>query len=106
MLDGQRRRMDIPAHTTIFRLASRGKDWKRKLLRISYLECVTNDWVRSKVDFLVSPQEFRLATVERRKLAWFGHVTRFDSLSQTIDQGTLEGGQRRGQQRKMLGGQH
>ena len=39
-------------------------------------------------------------TVKRRKLAWFGHVTRHDSLSKTILQGTMEGGQRRGRQRK------
>ena len=56
--------------------------------------------VRSEINFLVSPQEPPLATVERRKLAWFGHVTRHDSLSKTILQGTLEGGQRRGRQRK------
>ena len=28
----------------------------RRLLRISYLERKTNDWVRSKVNFLVGPQ--------------------------------------------------
>ena len=37
-------------------------------------------------------QEPLLATVERQKLAWFGHVTSHDSLFQTIRQGTLEGG--------------
>ena len=58
----------------------------------SYLEHMTNDWVRSKINSLVGPQQPRLATVERRKLAWFGHVTRPDSLSKTILQGTLEGG--------------
>ena len=52
----------------------------RKLLRISYLEHKTNDWVPSKISFLVCPQEPLLATVERRKLACFGHVTRHDSL--------------------------
>ncbi len=72
----------------------------RKLLRISYLEHKTNDWVRSKINFLVGPQEPLLATVKRRKLAWFGHVTRHNSLSKTILQGTLEGGRRRGRQRK------
>ena len=56
--------------------------------------------VRSEINFLVSPQEPPLATVKRRKLAWFGHVTRNDSLSKTILQGTLEDGQRRGRQRK------
>ena len=73
---------------------------KRKLLRISYLEHKTNDCVWSKINFLVGLQEPPLATVDRRKLAWFGHVTRIDSLSRTILLGTLEGGRRRGRQRK------
>ena len=72
----------------------------RKLFCISYFEHKTNDWVRSKIDFLVGPQESLLATVKRRQLAWFGHITRHGSLSKTILQGSLEGGQRRGQQRK------
>ena len=72
----------------------------RKLLRISYLEHKTNDWVRSQISFLVGPQEPLLATVKRRKLARSGHVTRHDSLSKTIPQGTLEDGRRRGQKRK------
>ena len=33
-----------------------------------------------------------LATGEKWKLAWFRYVTRHDSLSETILQGTLEGG--------------
>ena len=37
------------------------------------------------------PQKPLLATVKRRTLAWFGHVTRHDSLSKTILQGTSEG---------------
>ena len=45
----------------------------RKLFRISYWQHKT-DWVRSKINFLVSPQEPLLATVERRKLEWFGLV--------------------------------
>ncbi|GFS10039.1 hypothetical protein ElyMa_006636700, partial [Elysia marginata] len=48
----------------------------------------------------VGPQEPLLATVKRRKLAWFGHVTRHDSLSKTNLQGTVEGKRRRGRQRK------
>ena len=59
---------------------------------MSYFEYRTNDFVLSKIKFLVSPQEPLLATVKRRKLAWFGHVTRHDSLSKTILQGTLEKG--------------
>ena len=59
-----------------------------------------NDWVRSKISFLVRAQEPLPATVKRRKLVWFGHVTHHGSLSNTIPQGTLESGRRRGRQRK------
>ena len=72
----------------------------RKLLCISYLEHKTNDWVRSKINFGMGPQEPLLATVKRRKLAWFGHVSSRDSLPKTVLQGTLEAGRRRAQQRK------
>ena len=44
----------------------------RELLHISYFEHMTNDWVRSKISFRVGSQESLLATVKRRKLAWFG----------------------------------
>ena len=47
----------------------------RKLLCISYLEHKTNNWVQSKISFLVGPQGPLLATVKRWKLAWFRLVT-------------------------------
>ena len=72
----------------------------RKLLRISYKDHATNDFVRTLVEGYVGPQEPLLATVRRRKLKWFGHVSRHDTLSKTILQGTVEGGRRRGRQRK------
>ena len=72
----------------------------RKLFHISYLEHKTNDMVRSKMNFFMDPQEPPLATVNRRKFAWFRHVTRNDSLSKTILQGTLEDGLLGDRQRK------
>ena len=51
-------------------------------------------------DQLPCAQDPLLATVKRRKLARFGHVTHHDSISETILRGTLEGGRRRGRQRK------
>ena len=63
-----------------------------KLLRISSLENETNDWLRSKSKFLVDPQEPTLATVKKRKLAWFGHGTSHDSPSKLSLHGILEGG--------------
>ena len=53
----------------------------RKLLRISYSEHKTSDWVRDETDFLVDPQVPLPANVKVRKLAWFWHVTRHDSFS-------------------------
>ena len=41
-----------------------------------------------------------LTTVKRRKLKWYGHVTRSSGLAKTILQGTVQGGRRRGRQRK------
>ncbi len=72
----------------------------RKLLGIHYWEHKTNQFVRDMVTSLVGPQETILQTVKRRKLAWFGHVVRHDSLAKTVLQGTVEGGRRCGRQRK------
>ena len=72
----------------------------RKLLRIFYLKHKTNNWVRSKINFLVGPREHPVTTVKILKLAWFGNVPRHDKQSRVILQGTLEGGLRRGRQRK------
>ena len=57
-------------------------------------------WCGARSNSLVSPQEPLLASVKGRKLAWFGDATRHDSLSKTIPQDALEGGRRRGRQRK------
>ena len=48
------------------------------------MEHKNNDWIRSKINFLMGPQEPLLAAVKKRKLAWFGPVTRLDSLFNTF----------------------
>ena len=72
----------------------------RRLLGISWMDHKTNEYVRGQVTILAGPQEPLLATVKRRKLQWFGHTARHNSLSKTILQGTVEGGRRRGRPRK------
>ena len=72
----------------------------RKLLGVSYRERKTNEFVRTSVNNLVGAQEPLLATVKRRKLTWYGHICRHDSLSKVILQGTVEGGRSRGRQQK------
>ena len=74
----------------------------RRLLRISWKEHKTNEFVKATIQQMVGRQEELLATIKRRKLAWYGHVTRHQTLSKTILQGTLEGSRKRGRQRKCL----
>ena len=52
----------------------------RKILHISYKDLLT--------------------IVKRRKLQWYGHVSRSSGLAETILQGTVKGGRRQGGQRK------
>ena len=41
-----------------------------------------------------------LTTVKRRKLQWYGHVSRSLGLAKTIMQGTVKGRRKQGRQRK------
>ena len=70
----------------------------RRMLGITWQEKKTNEYVKSQVASLDGPQEPLLAVIKRRKLTWFGHVNRHNTLPKTILQGTLEGGRKRGRQ--------
>lgn len=73
-----------------------------RMLGISWAERKTNDHVRAQVTALDGPQTPLLATIKRRNLTWFGHVSRDNSLPKTILQGNLDGGRKRGQQQNWL----
>ena len=72
----------------------------RKLLGISYRDHMTNEEVRARIGRAIGSYEDLLTTVKRRKLKWYGHVTRSSGLAKTILQGTVQRGRRRGRQRK------
>ena len=72
----------------------------RKILRIPYKDRVTNEEVRAKIQQSIGPLEDLLTIVKRRKLQWYGRVSRPSGLAKTIFQGTVEGGRREGRQRK------
>ena len=72
----------------------------RKILRISYKDHVTNKKVRAKIQQAIGPHEELLTIVKRRKLQWYGHVSRSSGLAKTILRGTVKGGRRQGGQRK------
>ena len=72
----------------------------RKILRISYKDHATNEEVRAKIQQATGPHENLLIMVKRRKLQWYGHVSRSSGLAKSILQGTVKGGRRQGRQRK------
>ena len=72
----------------------------RKILRISCKDHVTNEEVRAKIQQAVEPHEDLLTIVKRRKLQWYGHVSRSSGLAKTIFQDTVKEEKRQGRQRK------
>ena len=90
--------------TLTAKLQRRIKDMKmrcyRKILRISYKDHVSNVEVRAKIQRAIGPLEDLLTIVKRRKLQWYGHVSRSSGLAKTILQGTVKGGRRQSRQRK------
>ena len=72
----------------------------RKIPCISYKDHVTNEDVRAKIQQAIGPQEDLMTIVTRRRLHWYGHVSRPSGLAKTILQGTVKGRRRQGRQRK------
>ena len=70
------------------------------ILRISYKDHATNEEVCAKIQQAIGPHENLLTIVKRRKLQWYGHVSRSSGLAKTILQGTVKEGERPGRQRK------
>ena len=51
---------------------------------ISYKDHVTNEEVRAKIQRTIGPHEDLLTIVKRRKLQWYGHVSRSSDLAKSI----------------------
>ena len=69
-------------------------------VRISYKVPVAIEEVCAKIQQAIGPHEDLLTIVKRRKLKWYGHVSRSSGLAKTILQGTVKGGRRHGRQKK------
>ena len=70
------------------------------MLGISYKEHKTNEHAWQQVNVTVGRQELLLSTVKRRKLPWFGHVCRHDTLPKIILHGTVDYSCRKGRPRE------
>ena len=71
----------------------------RKILHISFKDHVTSKEVCAKIQQAIRPHE-DLTIIKRRKLQWYGHVSRSSGLAKTNLQGTVKDGRRQGRQRK------
>ena len=55
--------------------------------------------VINKIQQAIGPHDDVLTIVKRRKLQWYGHVSRSSGLAKTILQGTVKRGRKRGRQK-------
>ena len=69
-------------------------------MNISYKDHVTIEEVRRKIQPAIGEYDELLTLVKKRKLRWFGHVSRSRGLAKTILQGTVKGKRKRGRQNK------
>ena len=72
----------------------------RKILHISYKDHVTNEEVRAKIQQAIRPHENLPIIIKRRKLQWYGHVSRSSGLAKTICKGTVKRRRRQGRRKK------
>ena len=73
----------------------------RRLLNISYKDHVTNEEVRRKLQTAIGEYDELLTLAKKRKLRWFGHVSRSSGLAKTILTGYSERKKKkRGRQKK------
>ena len=56
--------------------------------------------IHAKIQQAIRPHDDLQTMVKRRRLQWYGHVSRSSGLAKTILQGTVKGGRRQGRQRK------
>ena len=61
---------------------------------------VTNEEVRNRIQNAIGVHDDLLTMVKKRKLRWYGHISRSSGMAKTILQGTVNVARRRGRQKK------
>ena len=67
----------------------------RRLLNISYKEHVTNEEVRKRIQNAIGVHDDLQTIVKKRKLRWYGHISRSSGIAKTILQRKVKGARRR-----------
>ena len=75
----------------------------RRRLNISYIDHVTKEEVRNRLQNAIEVHDDPLIMVKKRKLRWYGHIPRSSGMARTILQGTVNGARRRGRQIQLFG---
>ena len=78
----------------------------RRLLNISYMDHVTNEEVRRKIQAAIGEYDELLTLVKKRKLRWFGHVSRSSGLAKNNPTGHSERKQKKRQTEEEVGRQY
>ena len=68
----------------------------RRLLNLSYKDHVTNGAVCNRIQNAIGVHDDLLTMVKKRKLRWYGHISRSSGMANTVLQGTVKGARRRG----------
>ena len=67
---------------------------------ISYKHHVMNKEVCNRIQNTIRMHDDLLTMVKKRKLGWYGHISRSSGMAKTTLQGTVKGARRRGRQKK------
>ena len=60
-------------------------------VRMCMCVCTSNEEVHPKIQQATGPNEDLLTIVKRRKLQWYGHISRSLGLAETILKGAVKG---------------
>ena len=77
----------------------------RKILRISHKDHIKKE-VRAKIQQAIGPHEDLLTIVKRRRLQWYGHVSRSSGLAKNHLARHSESGKKTRQTEEEVGRQH
>ena len=72
----------------------------KRFLNISYKDHVTSEEVRNRIQNAIGVHDDLLTMVKKRKLRWYGDISRSSGMAKTILQGTVKGARRRERQKK------
>ena len=72
----------------------------RRLLNIFYKDHVANEEVRNRIQDATGVHDDLLTMERKRKLRWYGHISRSSGMANTILNWTVKGARRRGRHKK------